>query len=97
KSPIYILISIVISVLIFVPAIRFRLTSNRKIFDFVMLLNDSAGLGIFTVYGVKVAMDAGFSENIWLIVFVAVITGVGGGVMRDIFAGDRPYIFVKHI
>ena len=29
--------------------------------------------------------------------FVAVVTGVGGGVLRDIFAGDRPYIFVKHI
>ena len=25
------------------------------------------------------------------------ITGVGGGVIRDLFAGDRPYIFVKHI
>ena len=25
------------------------------------------------------------------------ITGVGGGVMRDLFAGDRPYIFVKHV
>ena len=24
------------------------------------------------------------------------ITGVGGGILRDIFAGDKPYIFVKH-
>jgi len=28
--------------------------------------------------------------------FVGVVTGVGGGVLRDIMAGDRPYIFVKH-
>ena len=37
---------------------------------------------------------------LWLVaivLFVAVVTGVGGGVLRDIFAGDRPYIFVKHI
>jgi len=27
---------------------------------------------------------------------VGVVTGVGGGVMRDMMAGDRPYIFVKH-
>ena len=27
-----------------------------------------------------------------LILFISVLTGVGGGVMRDIFAGDRPYI-----
>ena len=33
----------------------------------------------------------------FLVLFVAVITGVGGGVMRDLFAGDRPYIFVKHV
>lgn len=33
----------------------------------------------------------------FLAVSVGVITGVGGGVMRDVMAGDRPYIFVKHI
>ena len=62
-----------------------------------MLISDSAGLGIFTVVGVKLAIDAGFIENPFLIIFVAVVTGVGGGVLRDVFAGDRPYIFVKHI
>ena len=28
---------------------------------------------------------------------MGVITGVGGGLMRDIMAGNTPYIFVKHI
>ena len=32
-----------------------------------------------------------------LLVFVGVITGVGGGLLRDIMAGDTPYIFVKHV
>ena len=27
----------------------------------------------------------------------SVITGVGGGVLRDIMAGRTPYIFVKHV
>jgi len=26
-----------------------------------------------------------------------VLTGVGGGVLRDIMAGNTPYIFVKHV
>ena len=26
----------------------------------------------------------------------AALTGCGGGVMRDVFAGSPPYIFVKH-
>lgn len=25
------------------------------------------------------------------------MTGVGGGVLRDVMAGDMPYIFVKHV
>ena len=29
--------------------------------------------------------------------FVGVVTGVGGGVLRDIMAGDTPYIFVRHV
>ena len=70
---------------------------QRKLYDALMLISDSAGLGIFTVYGARVAIGAGYEENLFLVLFVAVITGVGGGVMRDLFAGDRPYIFVKHV
>ena len=29
--------------------------------------------------------------------FMGVITGVGGGVMRDVFSGQVPYIFRKHV
>ena len=28
---------------------------------------------------------------------IPVFTGVGGGLLRDVMAGDMPYIFVKHI
>ena len=35
--------------------------------------------------------------NYFLPVFLGTITGVGGGLLRDIMAGDRPYIFVKHV
>ncbi|MBQ4120439.1 MAG: TRIC cation channel family protein, partial [Clostridia bacterium] len=34
--------------------------------------------------------------NILLFVCVGVMTGVGGGVLRDVLAGQTPYIFVKH-
>ena len=40
---------------------------------------------------------AGYGSNVFFAVTLGVITGVGGGVLRDILAGDRPYIFVKHI
>lgn len=44
-----------------------------------MLLADSAGLGIFTVCGARVAMEAGDGANRFLVIFVAALTGVGGG------------------
>ena len=34
--------------------------------------------------------------NLFLTTFVGVLTGVGGGMLRDIFAGNMPHIFVKH-
>ncbi len=93
----YVVVSLVVSIIIFFPFFRHFLTVNKRIYEAVLLFTDSAGLGIFTVYGVKVAIDAGYAENTFLILFVALVTGVGGGVLRDIFAHDRPYIFIKHI
>lgn len=29
--------------------------------------------------------------------FLGVLTGVGGGLLRDVMAGVPPYIFVKHV
>ena len=61
---------------------------------------DSIGLGVFTAAGIQTAYDAYYdtsdANNVFLLIFVGMITGVGGGVLRDIMAGDRPYIFVKH-
>ena len=57
---------------------------------------DSVGLGIFTVVGIEAAYLAGYENSVFLLVFVGVITGVGGGVIRDILAGNTPAILVKH-
>ena len=90
REPVYALAAILISLLIFLPGIR-RLAVREG--NRVLLVMDSVGLAVFTVVGVRAGMVYG---NIFLAVFVGVLTGVGGGVLRDLFAGDRPYIFVKH-
>lgn len=92
------LLSLSISVLTFLFFARHKdLNLHHRAFDWLMLLADSAGLAIFTVCGVQTAMEAGYGDDRFLVIFVAVMTGVGGGVLRDLFAGDRPYIFVRHI
>lgn len=66
-------------------------------FSRIMLVMDSIGLGIFTVVGVNTGIRRGYSDNLFLLVFLGTITGVGGGLLRDVMAGVPPYIFVKHI
>ena len=61
-----------------------------------MLVMDSIGLGLFTVLGIQTALEKDSSYNFFVLVAVGVITGIGGGILRDVLAGERPYVFVKH-
>lgn len=53
-------------------------------------------LGICTAVGVQCAYQQSEDYTLFLLIFVGLITGVGGGVLRDVFSGERPYIFVRH-
>lgn len=96
KNPIFALIAISMSIILFIPKIRKLIIKSRKIYDLVMFIMDSVGLGVFTTLGVTYCLESGF-DGFFLNLFVGVVTGVGGGVIRDVFAGDTPYIFKKHI
>jgi uncharacterized membrane protein YeiH len=63
----------------------------------IMNLMDAVGLGAFTVVGIDTAISAGLGEYQFLMVFLGVITGVGGGILRDIMAGQTPAVLKKHI
>lgn len=58
---------------------------------------DAIGLAAFTVMGTEIAFTGGFSHNVFLSVTLGVLTGVGGGVLRDILTETPPYIFKKHV
>ncbi|MDD7266934.1 MAG: trimeric intracellular cation channel family protein [Lachnospiraceae bacterium] len=66
-------------------------------YERVMVLLDAIGLGAFTVIGIETALRFQHQDDTFLLLFVAVITGVGGGLLRDVMAGNMPFIFVKHI
>ena len=86
-----------VSLLLCIPWIRHSLMHNHRLFDVSLLLMDSVGLGVFTVMGIWNAMDFSPDRSTYLLVFVGLLTGVGGGVMRDVLAGNTPYILVKHV
>ena len=97
KEPIYALTAFAVSVFVFIPA-RYRVALfESEIVNGVIQLADAIGLGIFTAVGVNAVIRAGFGDNRFFAITLGVLTGVGGGLMRDILAGDRPYIFVKHV
>ncbi len=58
---------------------------------------DAAGLAAFTVMGTELAFHYGVSGNPFLSITLGVLTGVGGGLLRDIFTDNMPYIFTKHV
>ena len=58
---------------------------------------DAVGLSAFTVTGSKIACNAGFSENILLVILMGMLTGIGGGIFRDVLVSKTPYVFKKHI
>lgn len=97
RDPIYALTAIAVSIIVFLKPVRHYLTGNHAVYQRTMLVMDALGLGIFSVVGVSMAYTAQPDGGAFLAVFVGVLTGVGGGVMRDVMAGDMPYIFVRHI
>lgn len=58
---------------------------------------DAIGLAAFSVMGTEVAFQEGLADNMFLAVVLGMLTGVGGGMIRDILTDTTPYIFKKHV
>ena len=65
--------------------------------DMLLTVSDAVGLGIFAVIGTQAGVLAGFKDNAFLCIFLGMVTGVGGGVMRDVMCADIPFVLRKHI
>jgi uncharacterized membrane protein YeiH len=84
-DPIYVVVGMVAGTLTFFLGRRLRLPKN------FFLVPDAIGLALFTVIGASVAMQL---DAPWLIAaLMGVITGVFGGVIRDILCNEVPLIF----
>ena len=55
-----------------------------------ILLFDALGLGIFAVTGAQKAIDYGI--NPLMIAIMGMLTGIGGGMARDVLAGEVPFV-----
>ena len=96
QNPLYALVAVATAVVVFIPAVRRLFDRYHRLYEVVLLVMDSLGLGVFTVVGIRTAYAVSHEYGLFLLIFVGVVTGIGGGVMRDVLAGNTPYIFVKH-
>ncbi|QNN59609.1 trimeric intracellular cation channel family protein [Diaphorobacter ruginosibacter] len=75
-------------------AISFLRRKHFQITERAMLWPDMLGLGLFTAVGVDLAAELGMSPLIS--VMMGVVTGVFGGVLRDVLCGEIPQAFRDH-
>ncbi|WP_312440839.1 trimeric intracellular cation channel family protein [Lacrimispora sp.] len=100
KDPIYVLLAFITVMLLFIIVrLNQKILDGRSLetYEKVMNIFDAIGLGAFTVVGIDTAVLSGYGDYHFLIIFLGVITGVGGGILRDIMAGQTPYVLRKHI
>ena len=99
-SKLYIVgIAVLTSVVVFLVASikRKKFDSFRESIEQINNIFDAIGLAAFSVMGTEIAFAQGLSENVFLSITLGVLTGVGGGVLRDILTETPPYIFKKHV
>lgn len=99
-SRLYVLgIAAATSLLVFIIAYIYRRQFDRlrERIEHVNTVFDAVGLAAFTAMGTEIAFTAGVWSNPFLSVTLGVLSGVGGGLLRDIFTETSPYIFKKHV
>ena len=85
----YILIAVLAALAVFIDAYvrseKYKLHIYKL--DAVNNIFDAIGLAVFTISGMNAAM--GVSDNVLLLLFVGMATGIGGGMLRDVMTKDR--------
>ena len=100
RNPSYVAVAFLVANIVFF-FLYFHLSGKAKpkmshLFGNTLFWFDTIGLASFTVNGVIVGQTM-TDGGLFLCAFLGVITGVGGGVLRDMLANDVPAIFVRHI
>lgn len=66
-------------------------TLRQIVSERLIVIADAVGLGLFSVAGVAAALDA--NVPLFIAAMMGVITGIFGGVLRDIVCNEVPMVF----
>lgn len=84
-NPVYVYAAFLTAMVLFILAwLNQQILESRYISAYEKMMNlfDAVGLGAFTVTGINTAGTAGYGEYHFLSIFLGVLTGVGGGILR---------------
>ena len=99
-KPVYVVVSAIFILILFL-IIKVNHSSPKflesDLYETLFNLMDAIGLGVFTVVGVNSVMNNDMNHMLFLKIFLGVITGVGGGLIRDMMANETPGILRKHV
>lgn len=70
---------------------------DSPVIDRVNNIVDAMGLGLFTVIGMNTAITCGYTANAPFVIFMGVLTGIGGGMIRDVSIREIPFVLTKRI
>lgn len=89
------LLAIVVAILTFIVAYVFRRKFNsfKTKVEVINNVFDAIGLAAFVASGSEIACLNGFPNNGFVVIFSGMITGVGGGIFRDVLIDTTPYVF----
>ena len=92
------LLALVTALIVFAIAYFARDIYSRQqvVVDKVNNVFDAMGLGVFTVTGMRIAMESGATDMV-LVIFLGAVTGIGGGLLRDLVLNEIPFIMKKHV
>lgn len=93
------LIAAITSAIVFIVSYiqRKRFQEIERKIEHINNVFDAFGLAAFSVMGTQIAFVHGHSDNVVLSILLGMMTGVFGGVFRDILTATTPYIFKKHV
>jgi len=76
-------------------AIAMTFRSKIQFFQKPMFFYDAIGLGLFTITGVQIGID--YHLDPLICILLGTVTGIFGGVLRDIIVNEIPLVFQKEI
>ncbi len=99
SNPYILLVAFATALLVFIFAYIYRknFQSFSKKAETINILFDALGLAAFSVTGVEIVCLSPYGDNVLLAITLGVLTGVGGGVLRDVLVNEKPYILTKHV